>query len=420
MRRKSSGELENGGSPITSDSTDAYVTSTSGNPNMNDRRRTRSTMFMKMNHYFPLSFCGVSLGSVGLAGTFRAMCEQNEFPRWVPYLSTPLNAVSVVLALGLVLRAIVCHDLVAKEIRNPKSLSAYGALSMAFALIFKDLANVSGENDVAYAFAAVGVWAAALFQLIVMILFFYTSWKTGFLPEPLWFPATVSFAMTGLSGVSVNFPRWIVEITFWGSVLMTAVILPIAYVRCVTNVDDISSRPSISVLQAPMSFLTVTWFEIGGSRWIEGHDATISTLVAGSNFVFITTVICIFVRRGDIFSRVSGEFAGFTFPTVSTTRGAIMYDAYWSDRAIRDGVRVLLSVWSVTYSVLLMPMILFVILFLIYNVDRLSSSHSEKKRGIVPLTGNSLIMLSPDASSPLVEDDGMALDRSIEMSPRCE
>ena len=147
----------------------------------------------------------------------------------------------------------------------------------------------------------------------------------------------------------------------------------IQQVRACTN-KKIASHPSIAILQAPASFLTVSWFAIGGSDWVTNDDVLISILFSASTFVFAITVISVIVNRAQIFSSFSPWFAGFTFPTVSTTKGAMFFAEYWSGRSGSQGFEKFLDVWSITYSCLLMPMILSFILYFVYltlfNVDR--------------------------------------------------
>ena len=83
------------------------------------------------------SLGGIALGSVGLAGAFRAMCEVHEFSNGVEYVSLPLNVVSVCCAIAVCLRAVWCRDVFMKEIIVPSSNSAYGSLVMALALILR-------------------------------------------------------------------------------------------------------------------------------------------------------------------------------------------------------------------------------------------------------------------------------------------
>jgi hypothetical protein len=123
---------------------------------------------------------------------------------------------------------------------------------MAIALIFKDLAEISDEvreferlspipehkqqqqGTFWYGLAEAGIYIAGILQFIVMVVFFETCYRTSTLPEPFWFPPTVSLAMTGWSGVSVGMNRELVELTFWGGIVLCILILPVAIVRNLT------------------------------------------------------------------------------------------------------------------------------------------------------------------------------------------
>ena len=136
----------------------------------------------------------------------------------------------------------------------------------------------------------------------------------------------------------------------------------------------VSSHPSIAILQAPASFLTVAWFAIGGSDWVTNDDALLCILFSASTFVFAITVISVLLNRAQIFSSFSPWLAGFTFPTVSTTKAAMFFADYWSGRSSSRRFENFLTAWSITYSCVLMPMILSFILYFVYltlfDVDR--------------------------------------------------
>ena len=199
------------------------------------------------------SLGGIALGSVGLASTFRDLCKiHSQIPDDVQYVSLFLNVFSVCCACGVCLRAVVCRDLFMEEMKYPASTSAYGSLVMAIALIFKDLAEISDEvreferlspipehkqqqqGTFWYGLAEAGIYIAGILQFIVMVVFFETCYRTSTLPEPFWFPPTVSLAMTGWSGVSVGMNRELVELTFWGGIVLCILILPVAIVRNLT------------------------------------------------------------------------------------------------------------------------------------------------------------------------------------------
>jgi len=255
------------------------------------------------------SLGGIALGSVGLAGAFRAMCEVHEFSNGVEYVSLPLNVVSVCCAIAVCLRAVWCRDVFMKEIIVPSSNSAYGSLVMALALIFKDLADSSEEGTFLYGVAAGGIYVAAALQFIVMVLFFEACWRTCTYPEPFWFPPTVSLAMTGWSGMSINMERVIVELSFWGGVVLCVLILPVAIYRVCTE-KRVASHPSIGILQAPSSFLTCAWFGIQGSEWVGGDDLLLCVLFSASTIVFVLTVASVLINRDKIFESFSPWFAG--------------------------------------------------------------------------------------------------------------
>ena len=98
-------------------------------------------------------------------------------------------------------------------------------------------------------------------------------------------------------------------------------------------------------------------------EWLD--DFMVCVLFAASTFVFFSTIIVDLIHRREIFASFSPWLAGFTFPTVSTTRGMILFVNYWSHRVSHEG-KTMLNVLSVSYSCVLMPGILSIIVYFIY------------------------------------------------------
>ena len=335
-----------------------------------------------------LSLGGICLGSVGLAELFGVICEIHDLDwRFKTSVKVPFYTISAFFGALVVFRAIVCMNDFLIELREPKWMSTYGSLIMGLALLFSSLSKASSNF---YELSRVCLWFIASIEVCVVAIFLLSCWNTSLKPEPIYFPGTVSLAIVSMVGPQVDFPRWLIEITFWGGILLCIMILPICFVRAVRNADGISEVPTVSIMQAPSSFLAVAWFAMDGSSWVGCDDAIIGILFACSTFFFVSTVMCIVARRQKIFSRFDPGFAGFTFPTVSTVRTMVLYaERQSNDRMFGKILRRIAAI----YAILLIPMIAFIICYFLYvfmfcparlfgtNVGKVRAAAAEEPNG---------------------------------------
>mmetsp|Transcript_33247 Transcript_33247/g.33734 ORF Transcript_33247/g.33734 Transcript_33247/m.33734 type:complete len:387 (+) Transcript_33247:258-1418(+) len=313
----------------------------------------------------PPSISGIGLGSVGLAGALRLAGSLYALP-FLTTMAIPLFLLSSFYIAVSMLRSL-CHPIMcSNELAQASTASGYGALAMALCLLFAALAKQQWHNNqLIYLIGTIGVYFGSVIQVVSMVLFFKACWIHKNLPEPFWFPPTVSFAIIGWNGVVIGMPRILVELSFWGGVLVTIVVLPVAAFRTVWYPHQVATNPSVAILQAPASFVTVAWFNIQGSHWLsfESNDILISVLFAASTVAFLLTLICI-LRRCRYICGVgfSHAWASFTFPSMSTTIAALFFAQYkTNDQDTLIGQASM--VWATILAVTLLPTILGIILW---------------------------------------------------------
>jgi hypothetical protein len=331
----------------------------------------------------PPSICGISLGSVGLAGTMRLVGDIYDLPL-LERAAIPLYILSAIYILVMLIRMGWNPKASAAELSEPSTASPYGAFAMAVALLFNAVAVLSSQMEenhhrtLGMIVGAIGIYAGSMMQVVVMVRFFRSCWISKSLPEPLWFPPTVSVAIIGWTGVTVGMPRVLVELSFWGGILLTILLLPIATVRTVRHPHRVAPNPTVAMLQAPASFVTVAWFEIGdgGSEWLstKANDILICVLFATSTVVFLLTLGSTMRRfryifgcgRGGVGAGFSHLWASFTFPSVTTTRAALLFaNNNGSSNTILAAAahHKVFAAWAIVLTVSLLPGVLAIILW---------------------------------------------------------
>jgi len=312
----------------------------------------------------PPSISGIGLGSVGLAGALRLAGSLYALP-FLTTMSIPLFLLSSVYITVSMLRSLSHPSICADEFSEASTASGYGALAMALCLLFAALAKQYSNNQAIYLIGTIGVYFGSIIQIVSMVLFIKVCWVQKNLPEPFWFPPTVSFAIIGWTGVSIGMPRILVELSFWGGVLVTFFVLPVAAFRTVWYPHRVATNPSVAILQAPASFVAVAWFNIKGSHWLsfDSNNILISVLFATSTAAFLLTIFCV-LRRFRYICGVgfSHAWASFTFPSMSTTIAALFYaQHHTSDQDTFIGKASM--VWATILAVTLLPTILGIILW---------------------------------------------------------
>jgi hypothetical protein len=343
----------------------------------------------------PPSICGAVLGSVGLAGILRLIGKIYNLS--LDAAAIPLYLLSGLYAIAMLIRIGCNPKACAAELSEPASASPYGAFAISLALLFDTVASLTTSsnadnegNKALWWIGTVGIYLAATIQLVVMLIFFRACWIHSSPPEPLWFPPTVSLAIIGWTGVTVGMPRVLVELSFWGGIILTIILLPIATLRVVWQPHQVAANPTVAMLQAPASFMTVAWFEIGGSQWLDdkANDVLVTILFATSTAIFLVTLAST-IRRFKYICGVgfSHVWVSFTFPSISTTRAALLFmEHYTSAGSVTSNV---LPVWSIVLSVALLPGVLVVLLW--YTV--LAVFRPEK-----------LLVTAPPIQGAIIED----------------
>jgi hypothetical protein len=327
----------------------------------------------------PPSICGISLGYVGLASVFRLIGKIYNVT--LEAAAIPLYILSCLYAIAMFIRIGCNPKACAAELSEPASASPYGALIISLALLFDAVATTlaatsstheenEGNKGAWRWIGTVGIYLVATLQLVIMLVFFRACWIHSSLPEPFWFPPTVSIAIIGWTGVTVGMPRVLVELSFWGGVLLTIILLPIATLRTIRQPHQMAANPTVAILQAPASFMTLAWFEIGGSQWLDdnANDILVTILFATSTAIFLITLACT-MRRFKYICGVgfSHVWASFTFPSISTTRAALLFMEHYeytgTGTSAGSSTRNVLSVWSIVLTAALLPGVLVILLW---------------------------------------------------------
>jgi tellurite resistance protein TehA-like permease len=308
----------------------------------------------------PLSICGIALGSVGLGSALRNVGRLFSI-NYLDAASIPFFLLSACFVVIVLIRIASSSwtTLTKQEFKSPLALAAYGALSLTMGFLSEALVKTLSQEqgDVAWWIGAVGIYVAGVFQFVNMLAFFRACFDTKSPPEPLWFPPTVGMAMTGWTGTTVNMPRVLVELSFWGGVAVTVVLLPIVIWRTLRFPSTVAPNPTVGILQAPASFVAIAWFAIGGSEWWWHNDVLVIILFATSTAAFLLTVVAIIQRYSQLRTQgITHAWASFTFPSVSTTTAALLMSERYPSSQLLFG-------WAATLSLLLLPFVFIIIVW---------------------------------------------------------
>ena len=198
----------------------------------------------------------------------------------------------------------------------------YGAYVMAVNLLSKAVVDSNPSKQLWYLGAA-GIWGAAFLNTCLTVCFFQLCYQDKKLPEPLWNAPTVSIAMIGWTGVSVNMNRAVVEASFWAGMAICVLCLPPQIWRVLAHPKAVAPDASCAMMMAPGPFMTAVWYSIGGVSRAPAH--TVHFLQALSSATFACTLLALCQRCGACAAQPFGQsWVAFTFPLVSTTTGALL------------------------------------------------------------------------------------------------
>lgn len=210
--------------------------------------------------------------------------------------------------------------------------SRVGAYTMAICFIggalYTHLSDIVGTIIL-----AVGV----ALNIVIFITFLRLAFELKALPEPVWFPATVSIGILALSGSHMynnnSFNIVLIPGMFLClAILVTVLFFPPAVYRTLLNPQTLAVSPEVFILQAPGSFIALGWFNLkdhNDDLVLLDHDWIGYTLFVFSTLGFLFTVLAVFQRRGALLQmlhdpRKIPTWSAATFPLVSTANSAVL------------------------------------------------------------------------------------------------
>ena len=267
-----------------------------------------------------------------------------------------------------------------EDFSSPAKIATVGAFSMATCLLGKAIRI--NELDFPSALPATIVYTGSVIQVLSMIPFLVSCWRTSTWSEPYWNNAVHSclFAAVCLGGddrtaVIVRIISLSVGFIFLAP---NVIIMVIRVLRTHEKQEDIvANNPTIAMLQAACSITCAGWLTspltssavtgIGGSI---GH-----TLFAFSTFGFIVSVIGIWQRRIVLYNDFvdSPLWVAFTFPFANTAITAGIYGK------LHPTYSYVLSVWILILSAIAGTFIIAVDILFIKKGFFLYKNIPEKK-----------------------------------------
>lgn len=248
---------------------------------------------------------GLSLGLCGLAAVVKLATGWVGVARAVAWGGATLQ-------IAFVARCAAAPGTVRAELRQPRALSGYATLQMAFTLL----------AAAAYRGGAVALGAGAAAQLVVFARFLERCAAGALAPEPFWAPAVVSAGVTAVAGADVlgaTHPLVLSSFFFCG-----AAALVLAPALAASTADRaVAADCTIAIVQAPFSLPAAAYFAMRAARG--GGGPVFSPLAdaafARGGFACSTvgvalTAYRLWQRRGALWRRgLDGTAAALTFPT---------------------------------------------------------------------------------------------------------
>ena len=277
-----------------------------------------------------------------------------------------------------------------EDFSSPAKIATVGAFSMATCLLGKAIRI--NELDFPSVLPATIVYAGSIIQVLSMIPFLVSCWRTGTWSEPYWNNAVHSclFAAVCLGGddraaVIVRMISLSVGLIF---LVPNVSIMVVRVLRTHEKSDDIvANNPTIAMLQAACSITCAGWLTSPlTSSAVTGMGGSIGhTLFALSTFGFIVSVTGIWQRRHILLNKFvdSPLWVAFTFPFANTAITAGLYGK------LHPTYHYALSVWILILSAIAGTFIISVdILFIKKRFYLFKTSTQNEKCGLIEEMSN--------------------------------
>ena len=258
-----------------------------------------------------------------------------------------LVSVSTTLIVLVLCKLFLAHRQLLKELHDPASCGAIGALLMACSQLSSETKHLGWRPG-----AQALLFLTGALQICLIPWFVFRIMKDRELPIPSAFPATVGVGMLTIASSTVGF------MPFWWSMLgavLSALCAFVFFPIVVTNVlrrASVSASPGIFILAAPFALLSLCHYSsfmrpVASAN--ESCTATTATtaaatpswpcLVSHALFVLSTAAVCLtlfaawqrrtYIRKGfyraSYFAFIHHADAGVTFPLVAYSSSTMLY-----------------------------------------------------------------------------------------------
>mmetsp|Transcript_23522 Transcript_23522/g.37176 ORF Transcript_23522/g.37176 Transcript_23522/m.37176 type:complete len:363 (+) Transcript_23522:29-1117(+) len=289
----------------------------------------------------PAAIQGIALGNAGLASLFLVLgkiYQKNDECVVVVYILAPVSLFFLLLYLG---KTFLYPKAFMKDAASPTTNFTYGATAICLSLLSSFLALP--QLRLHYKYGLVGVSAAAIFQIFQEVWFLYTCFRTHTGPQPFWNAACISISVTTITGVSVNMPLWVRQLS-WFIALATMVLTMPPQIWSVlkhhrmlggtgdpTSISRLNNNPTVAIMQASASILCSGWHAgsfKGSANGSVMHDAVGFVLFFTSMLFFGLTVVALVVRWKVVRTAITSQnpaVSALTFPFVITATAAAFF-----------------------------------------------------------------------------------------------
>lgn len=265
---------------------------------------------------------GIALNVIALSATLSMLgeFESSSNGDWTAPLRRVLLTEGGILCLASLARAL---PLLYREACSLQVVSCHSTLLVAIQMLFAQLTEHLG------ALAVTAVYATAVLNCALCVHFVVLCVRQRALPEPFWFPATVSPVVVAVIGQSIQAPHSLMLASLLAGCFATAALWPLCVWRVLRNADRVAPDPTCFVLMAPIPIVTMAMF----SCRPEQHTPLLGTSGMDAFFVLncinvLVCFVCAFQRRqalARLLRPLQPTWASLTFPLVSNCYVALYY-----------------------------------------------------------------------------------------------
>lgn len=319
----------------------------------------------------PVATCGFALGLAGLASLWNILYSKyhSSWMLRVAYFCAVWSACWVALYL---LKMLACRKAWLLDISKPSGAAAFGAWAPALSvlssvLVWEDIQ----EREVARA----GVWITAVLQLGNSFHFLTCCFRTHTPPEPFYYTAVQTVAMSAITGRAVDLQNWAQMMFLYVSLLLCVAQVPFVTWRLFKQhvpknfqqgstdtensckdgpvaIDLVANNPSVAIFVACPS-ITCAAYLSGEPDNPLGSTSSVWDPLRSAFIWFV--IICLFLTLLALWERRSACFAcsfspamaAYTFPFVITSVAIALFARDENDSRLDVLVIIITSVVSV-------------------------------------------------------------------------